>query len=77
MIATCAKCGHRHSMTPTGINSFTLGDISGLSRSCPVVAARLKEKGQLSADEMCCDHLARAGMLALDRLQKEIQARAG
>jgi hypothetical protein len=64
MIAKCSKCSVTAAITVSGHDRYSTSPPSGFSNKCPVLAAKLKEKGRLDASEIDCPHLSEAAGLA-------------
>ncbi len=70
MDAVCAKCGLTATLTLRRRDIYELKRPTNFHARCPVVAARLKEKGHLDAHEHDCPYLARAASLAFDEWRR-------
>ena len=60
MIATCAQCGLRVTLIPTGRDKYSLQLPDFFAAKCPILAEQLKKKGKLEGEEIDCPQMNQA-----------------
>jgi hypothetical protein len=70
MNVRCPKCGARATIRPTGRDRWTVSTERDFAATCPLLIAKLKEKGRLSSDEQDCPDLDAACSVAFNEWKR-------